>query len=145
MSAPARPLVLAVVAAGGVIGAEARFAIGQLWSAPDGFPWATLTINATGCLLIGALVAVLVARATHPLVRPFAAVGVLGGYTTFSSYTVDTVRLLTDGRPVAAASYAVVTLVVALLAVLAGAALAGLALGGSDGRGAPGRDPVDDA
>jgi len=133
-----RPAVLGAIAAGGVLGAEARLGAGQLWPGSEGFPWATLVVNVTGCLLIGAVAAVLVTRIDHPLVRPFVTVGVLGGYTTFSGYTVDTVRLLTQDRPIAAAAYAAGTLLLAIGSVIAGGALTRAMLraaGGSADRG----------
>ena len=118
--------VLAVVAAGGVLGALGRHAVTAAWPAPpDGFPWATFAVNVSGCLLIGALM-VLVARvwAHRPLARPFLGVGVLGGYTTFSAYAVDTARLVERGELGTAWAYLGGTLVAAVLAVLAGGALA---------------------
>jgi CrcB protein len=87
--------VLAVVAAGGVLGALCRYGLGVAFpAAPGRFPWATFGVNISGCLLIGVLV-VLVTEAgpAHPLLRPFAGTGILGGYTTFSTAMVDTVRL----------------------------------------------------
>jgi CrcB protein len=121
--------VLAVISAGGAIGSLARYAIGNaLPPSPDGFPWATFIINVTGCLLIGALM-VLVGDvwSGHRLVRPFLGVGVLGGYTTFSTYIVDIQRLMNHGSAGPALAYLSGTLVAALLAVYAGASLTRLA------------------
>ena len=59
-----------------------------------------LLVNLTGCLLIGVLLAVLLARFPHsPWLRPFLAVGVLGGFTTYSTFAVDVVRLTDGGAP----------------------------------------------
>jgi CrcB protein len=81
-------------AIGGVLGALARWGIAAALPTA-GWPWATLTVNLTGCLLIGVLLAVLLARfPDHPWLRPLLAVGVLGGYTTYSTFAVDAVRLL---------------------------------------------------
>lgn len=116
----ARPgAVLATIAAGGVLGAEARAGIAALWPAGSGgFPVATLLINATGCLLIGVLMVLLIeVRGRHPLTRPFLGVGVLGGYTTFSGYAVDAQRLLAGGHMATALAALALTPVVALLAV----------------------------
>ena len=89
--------VLSVIALGGSLGALARFGLSVAFPAgPAGFPWATFGINVSGSLLIGVL-AVFVSRANRPLLRPFAGVGVLGGFTTFSTYVVDIQRLV-DGR-----------------------------------------------
>jgi CrcB protein len=115
--------VLSVVSAGGALGSLARYGVGYALPArPAGFPWATFTVNVTGCLLIGALV-VLVTEAWggHRLVRPFLGVGVLGGYTTFSTYVVDFQRLVDHGAAGAALAYLAGTLLTALLAVYTGA------------------------
>ena len=111
--------MLAAVAAGGVLGAEARYGLAAAIPAGDGFPWATLAVNTTGCLLIGALLVLLGDR--RPLARAFLAVGVLGGYTTFSGYAVDAQRLLAAGRAGTAIAALVATPLVALLAVAASA------------------------
>lgn len=140
-----RASAIAAVAVGGVAGAEARLGVEQLMPHPrTGFPWSTVLINTTGCLLVGALVAVLLRYATNPLVRLSLVVGLLGGYTTFSAYTVDAVRLLDGGRPAAAAAYVGVTLLLALAAVLAGSAVADRALT-LLGRGSGGADVAGDA
>jgi fluoride exporter len=117
------PSVLAVVAAGGIIGAEARYGLSRLLPTPaGGFPVGTLLVNTSGCLLMGALmVLVLEAGRGHPLTRPFLGVGVLGGYTTFSGYAVDAQRLLAGGHALPALAALVATPALALLAVLAGA------------------------
>lgn len=110
--------VLGAIAAGGVLGALARAGIqGAFPHGPAGFPWATFGINLAGCLLIGALMAVIGARPAHPLFRPFLGVGVLGGFTTFSTYVVDVQRTVTAGAAGTALAYLAATLVGALLAV----------------------------
>jgi fluoride exporter len=83
-----------VVALGGALGALARWGVSTaLPSTPDGWPWATLLVNLSGCLLIGVLLAVLLSRfPSSTLPRAFLAVGVLGGYTTFSAFSVELVR-----------------------------------------------------
>ena len=115
--------VLAVIAVGGVVGAEARYGAGLLLPHASGaFPWSTLLVNALGCLLIGGLMVVLTeTTAPHRLARPFLGVGVLGGFTTFSTYAVDVQRLVLADRPASAVSYLVGTLVAALVAVWLGA------------------------
>lgn len=93
--------VLAAVATGGAAGASARYGAALLWPvAQGGFPWTTFAVNAVGCALIGVLMALLTAarRPVHHLVRPFLGTGVLGGFTTFSTYAVDTERLLDGGH-----------------------------------------------
>ncbi|NES27282.1 fluoride efflux transporter CrcB [Micromonospora terminaliae] len=117
--------VLGVIAAGGVLGALARAGLQATFPhPPTGFPWATFGINVAGCLLIGALMAVLTARPAGPLVRPFLGVGVLGGFTTFSTYAVDAQRAVAAGSPGTALAYLAATLAGALLAVWAGDAVA---------------------
>ncbi|MFG2481775.1 CrcB family protein [Streptomyces virginiae] len=130
--------VLAAVAAGGAAGGAARYGISLLWpAAPGAFPWATLWINASGSALIGVLM-VLISEggrtAPHPLLRPFVGVGVLGGFTTFSTYAVDFSRLLDEGETGTALAYGGLTVVAALGAVWAAASVTRLALRGR-GRG----------
>ncbi|MFC4997588.1 fluoride efflux transporter CrcB [Dactylosporangium cerinum] len=112
--------VLAAVAVGGSAGSAARFGVAQLLphDAGTGVPWSTLAVNAVGCLLIGVLV--VLAEGRHPLLRPLLGVGVLGGFTTFSTYTVDVVVLAQRGALWTAAAYAAGTLLSALVAVSAG-------------------------
>ncbi|WP_432277460.1 fluoride efflux transporter CrcB [Kitasatospora brasiliensis] len=128
----ARPPVLrgqgpavAVVAAGGAIGAVARYAAGLGWrTGTTAFPWTTLLVNVVGCAVIGVFLVVLTeGRRAHPLVRPFFGTGVLGGFTTFSTYAVDIRRLLEAGRPGPAVGYLGLTLLGALFAVWAAAGL----------------------
>lgn len=111
--------LVAAVSLGGVLGAEARYGLGELIPhRPHEFPWATLLINTLGCLLIGVLMVVIteVVR-PHRLVRPFLGVGILGGFTTFSTASVDAVVLADAHRPGAAAAYVLLTLLGALAAV----------------------------
>ncbi|SDY18425.1 CrcB protein [Micromonospora pattaloongensis] len=114
--------VLVVVAAGGALGSAARYGLALAWPAPPAsFPWATLLTNLTGCVLIGALMqAIAVRTAPHRLLRPFLGTGVLGGFTTFSTYAVETRALLAAGRPALAAGYVLGTLAGALVAVRLG-------------------------
>ncbi|MET7289386.1 fluoride efflux transporter CrcB [Streptomyces sp. NPDC005573] len=115
--------VLAVIAVGGALGALARFEAGRLWPTPAGaFPWTTLTVNAVGCLVIGFfLVAVTEIFTPHRLLRPFFGTGVLGGFTTFSTYCLDIERLVDAGRALTALAYLASTIVAAAAAVTAGA------------------------
>ena len=113
--------VLVVVSAGGVIGALARYAV--TYGGNDLFPWRTLVVNVSGCFAIGVLMVVVTeVRATHRLVRPFLGTGVLGGYTTFSAYAVETERLL-SGHLLLALVYLGGTAIAALVAVRAGVVL----------------------
>ncbi|MFI6881045.1 fluoride efflux transporter CrcB [Streptomyces sp. NPDC050400] len=111
--------VVAVVAAGGAIGASARYAVSLGWPvAPGGFPWPTLWVNVAGCAVMGVfMVLISDVWAAHRLVRPFFGTGVLGGFTTFSTYAVDMQRLIDGGEPRTALAYLAATLVLALGAV----------------------------
>ena len=113
--------VLAVISLGGVIGALSRYGLGLAFPTPHGFPWTTFSINVLGCVLIGVLmVFVSDVWSGRPLVRPFLGTGVLGGFTTFSTYAVDTVRLTNAGSAGIAMSYLVGTFIAAILAVYVG-------------------------
>ena len=117
--------VLLAVAAGGALGALARWGAGLAFPTPrGGVPWTTLGINVLGCLLMGALVALVTEAVTAPpLLRPFLGTGVLGGFTTFSGYAADGHDLFAAGRPAAALAYSLGTVVAALLATWCGLAL----------------------
>ena len=114
--------VLAVIAGGGVLGAEARYGVSVMVPhTPTAFPWSTLLTNAAGCVLIGVLMVVITEVTTpHRLAGPFLGVGVLGGFTTFSTYAVDAQQLLVGQRPVTALVYLGGTVVAALAGVLLG-------------------------
>jgi CrcB protein len=111
-----------VVGVGGALGSLGRYALAASWPTPDDrFPWATFVINVSGCLLIGVLMVLIIEVWTaHRLLRPFLGVGVLGGYTTFATYTVDTQRLLEAAQAPLAFGYLFGTLLAALLAVQLG-------------------------
>lgn len=117
--------VLAVISAGGAVGALGRYGLALLWPTPvGGFPWATFVTNVIGCFLIGVLMVVVTEiGAAHPLVRPFLGVGILGGFTTFSTYANDTRALLQPDSALTAFAYFSATLLCALLATVAAVAL----------------------
>jgi fluoride exporter len=113
------PSLLATVAAGGAIGAAARYGAGQAWPTDGGrLPVTTMVVNIVGCGLIGVLMMLLgEMRRPHRLLRPLVGTGVLGGLTTFSTYAVDLQRLLAGGHAWTATAYLVGTPVAALTAV----------------------------
>ena len=117
--------VVAVVAAGGAIGALGRYGAALLWPvAPGGFPWSTLAVNAVGCAVIGVFMTLLdEGWAVHHLIRPFFATGVLGGFTTLSAYALEIRQLAEHGAFATACGYLFATLFAALGGVGAAAAL----------------------
>lgn len=104
-------MIALMVLAGG-LGAVARFVVDAELRARWGsaFPWATLVINVLGSLLLGVLAA-LVTHGTSPEVKLVLGTGFCGGFTTFSTACVEAVRLVQQGRPVAALCYLLATMV----------------------------------
>lgn len=118
------PTLLAI-AVGGVLGSLARVGIAQAlggWDT-DSLPWATLTVNLLGALVIGIAASSRAIAEGPAWRRPFVITGVLGGFTTFSALALETGLLLDDGQLAVAAGYLIVTMVGGLLAVRVGAAL----------------------
>lgn len=114
--------VLSAIAAGGVVGALARYAITEaIPTAPVDFPWALFLVNVSGSLLIGVLM-VLVTDVFpgRRLLRPFVGVGVLGGYTTFSAAMLDVDQAIEAGAVRTALAALAATAVVSLVAVWVG-------------------------
>jgi fluoride exporter len=126
----------AVIGAGGAVGSIARYVLSVLIPhGPHGFPWATFLTNVAGCFAIGVLMVLIVdVWVAHRLLRPFLGVGVLGGFTTFSTYAVDTSTLLLQGTGQIGLLYLVGTVTSALLAVWLGAHLTRLAVLAGPGR-----------
>ncbi len=122
--------VLLAVGAGGAIGSLARYGLAvALPTTPGEFPLATLLTNVLGCLLIGALMAALTELGRpHRLLRPFFGIGLLGGFTTLSTYVVEVIDAGRAGAPAVAVLYGVGTVVAALVAVAAGLVLTRAAL-----------------
>ncbi|NKY55247.1 fluoride efflux transporter CrcB [Nocardia flavorosea] len=121
-TAPMDAAVLAAVACGGGLGAGLRYWLTlRIPVRPGGFPWATFLANTLGCLAIGILMVIITEVFAPPrLLRPFLGVGVLGGFTTFSSYSAEVRTLLESGAPGVALGYLGGTVVTCLVAVLAG-------------------------
>lgn len=112
------PSLLLVVAAavGGATGAVARWAVDVTWPAGDGFPWGTLAINVSGSFLLALLPAFPAVR-RRPVLPVLLGTGVLGGWTTLSTYAEQGRALLTDGQPLLASAYLAGTLLACVLAV----------------------------
>lgn len=128
--------ILVAIGVGGVGGAAARYGAGLMWPTAAGtFPWTTFWINVLGCGFMGVLMVLVTERfSAHPLVRPFLGTGILGGFTTFSSYAVDTEHLLAPNSSAAALIYVVATILAALAALWIGATTTRLVALGSVGR-----------
>jgi len=122
MTQRVRPDVLAVIALGGIVGATARYGLARaLPTSPGRFPWATFWTNMSGSLVLGFLVVVLLDRArSHRLLRPFLATGILGAYTTMSTYLVETAVLIKDKHAGVGVTYALSSVVVGLMLAFAG-------------------------
>jgi CrcB protein len=110
---------LGVIAVGGAAGALARYGIETQWSwEPPGFPWATLVINLLGCALIGIVLVLLLEVARAPWwVRPLVAVGLIGGFTTFSTFAVEAIELVDGSAAGTALLYVAVSVFAGLLCV----------------------------
>lgn len=112
------------VALGGALGAVGRYGVGRAAASlfGPGFPAGTLFVNVAGCLAMGFLAAWLALRGGQHL-APFLLTGVLGGFTTFSAFALDTLTLWERGQGVLAAGYVVGSVLLSLLAVIAGLAI----------------------
>jgi CrcB protein len=111
-----------LAALGGALGSLARWGVAEVLPSPGGFPWATLLVNLTGCLLLGAVLATLAGRSPEPpWALPFLGTGVLGGYTTYSTFAVDVVDLVDGGALGLAAGYVLTSAVGGVAAVALGA------------------------
>jgi len=118
--------LLLLAATGGAIGAAGRYGVGVLATRffGIGFPWGTLIVNVVGSFLMGALIAALVLRSgTSNEMRTFLATGVLGGFTTFSAFSLDAVSLYERGEITLSLTYIVTSVVASILALVAGLAL----------------------
>lgn len=103
---------------GSALGGMARFAVGSIIGSPD-FPYGTLVVNVTGALLIG-MISALNLKSPAP---EFWIIGVLGGYTTFSAFSLQTFELIQSARPIPAILYTIASVILCLLAVIAGQAV----------------------
>ncbi|MBR1235594.1 fluoride efflux transporter CrcB [Bradyrhizobium sp. AUGA SZCCT0182] len=116
------PQFILSVAAGGAIGSVARYLVG-IWSGKMfgiNFPWGTLIINVTGSFLIGLFIGLFATKWDLPqAMRIFLIVGICGGYTTFSTFSLDSFYLVERGEAVAAGAYMVGSVALSLGALIA--------------------------
>ena len=115
-----------IVAAGGALGAMARYGLGRLLPVTGGWPWPTLAANVLGGLLMGGLTGWLAFRggAQSESIRLFAAVGVLGGFTTCSAFSLETALMIERRQFAMASGYVAVSVVVSITALFLGLMLA---------------------
>ncbi len=121
-------MLVVLLIVGGAVGAPARYlADGFVQSRFRGvFPWGTLAVNMTGSLLLGFLTGLAMYQGLGPLPKVAIGTGYCGAYTTFSTFSYETVRLVEEGAVLAASLNAAVSVVVGLLAAAAGLVLAGI-------------------
>lgn len=115
------PLFIFAVAAGGAIGSVTRYLVGIASGRILGaaFPWGTLIINVTGSFLIGAFVGLFATRWDLPqAMRIFLTVGICGGYTTFSTFSLDAWYLIERGETLASLGYMLASVVLSVLALI---------------------------
>ncbi len=112
---------LVQVALGGALGASARYLTNVTATRimGHGYPWATLTVNVLGSMLMGVLVVVL-ARKGGNAYAPLLITGMLGGFTTFSAFSLDAFTLFERGQTAAAAGYVLASVVLSIAAIVAG-------------------------
>ena len=122
------PLLLVAVAAAGGIGAAARFVVDGLVKDRLGaaYPWGTTVINVSGSFALGLVTGLALQAVVAPEWKAVLGTGLLGGYTTFSTASIETVRLLHDGRSRAGLANALGMLVASVVAALVGYGLGSL-------------------
>ncbi len=117
------PSIWIAVAAGGAVGAMARHGVSRaaLHLLGPNFPWGTLVANVTGSFMMGlAIVWLSRHEPQQPLVRAFLTVGLLGAFTTFSTFSLDVVSLYRDRTVMIAASYFLASVILSVLGLLGG-------------------------
>lgn len=124
--------ILIAVAAGGALGAVARHVLADQVTrlAGDGWPWGIFVVNVLGCVLLGILIQASTSFAEPmPALRAFLAIGVLGAFTTFSAFSLDTVMLIERGQFLPAAAYIVASVLFSVGGLFAGMSAVRLATG----------------
>jgi CrcB protein len=123
-------VVLIFLSIGGVLGTLARYGISGwiLTGSGTGFPWGTLTVNVLGSLILGYALRGMEVIPLTPEMRAFATVGFCGAFTTFSTFSYETVELLQGGAWVRAGLYVLGSVLLGLAAMYGGISLAALTL-----------------
>jgi fluoride exporter len=119
------PVLLIAIGVGGMLGAYLRYLLAGWVYGRTGteFPWGTLTVNVSGSFALGVLLPLLELNGSPLELRGFVTVGVLGAFTTFSTFAVETLRLLQDGQRLRAALYVTASLGLGLAVIWLGFAL----------------------
>lgn len=115
------------ISAGGLLGANARYLVGR-WvtdHSHGSFPWGTLLINVAGSFVLGLYLTLVTERLSgRSATRLFFATGFLGAFTTFSTFSYETVDLIRDGKPILALTYVVASLLIGIVVAIGGVAAA---------------------
>jgi fluoride exporter len=121
-------LPISLVFAGGGLGAAARYLLGGVIAARLGsvFPWGTLVINGVGSLAIGLVTGLIVQHPQALPLRLFLVTGLLGGFTTFSAFSLETMTLVQNGKAIVALAYVGASLLLCLLGCALGLRLTGV-------------------
>ena len=113
------------VALGGAIGASARYltSVAAIRLIGPGFPWGTLFVNVVGSFLMGVIVVLLAREGGTRAAGPFLMTGILGGFTTFSAFSLDAMTLYERGQVALAGAYVLGSVIVSLVAIALGVAM----------------------
>ena len=119
-------MLLLLIAVGGAVGALSRYGFGALVqrASHSGFPFGTLAVNVAGCILVGVLAKTLLHTQTHSQMRALLVVGFCGGFTTFSTFSLETLGLVQGGEWVKALAYVAASIVACLAGTAIGFSLA---------------------
>jgi fluoride exporter len=129
-------MILFLIALGGAVGSVLRYLIGGAIqrSSGSGFPVGTMFVNVAGCFLIGVFVRYLLNMQTSAELRALLVIGFCGGFTTFSTFSFETVGLIEGGEYARAATYVLGSVVLCLMATFAGMAAVSAIAGAGNAR-----------
>jgi fluoride exporter len=128
-------MIYLLIAFGGAVGSVLRYIMGRLIQgmSSSGFPIGTMVVNVSGCFLIGIFLRQFLNMQVSAELRAFLVVGFCGGFTTFSTFSGETVGLIEGGEYARAATYIVVSVALCLTATFAGIAAVRLLAGANHG------------